>query len=206
MKKHLSNYTLIVILTLIVIYFSANPQSAPIVSDLTLQKVLSALAGIFAFVLLVERFTEIIISFSRGIETDKKIEEISLLKEELSSQSQNSENANLETGTNTTNPDNQDKNKEEKLATSQKTLAKYQAETKKTSLLVSFALSIIICSAGVGLIGEIIDIKQGNQNFLRAVDIVLTSGLIAGGSDSFHQVVRAFETFFTESKKNMKES
>jgi len=82
-------------------------------------------------------------------------------------------------------------------------IAKYQAETKGYSLLVGFTLSVIVCSAGIGLLGEIIDSRNGSPEFFRGVDIILTSGLIAGGSDAFHQFVRALETFFTKSKENM---
>ena len=163
----------------IIIIFSVNPQSAPIVSALTLQKVLAALGGIFIIVLLVERATEIVISIWRQAPTDQ-------LKEELLAL----------TGAPAKAADATAKAKE---------LAKYQAETKGYSLLVGFALSIVVCSAGVGLLGEIIDITKGNLHFLRGVDIVLTSGLIAGGSDAFHQFVRALETFFTRSKENMQQ-
>ena len=131
----------------IIIIFSVNPQSAPIVSALTLQKVLAALGGIFIIVLLVERATEIVISIWRQAPTDQ-------LKEELLAL----------TGAPAKAADATAKAKE---------LAKYQAETKGHSLLVGFALSIVVCSAGVGLLGEIIDITKGNLHFLRGVDIVL---------------------------------
>ncbi len=171
---------LLMILAIVIVIFSVFPQSAPIVSDLTLQNVLAALGGIFIIVLLVERATEIVISIWRQSPGDQ-------LKEELSAL----------TG---------DPAKTADAATKAKELARYQAETKGLSLLVGFALSIVVCSAGVGLLGEIIDVTKGNQRFLRGVDIVLTSGLIAGGSDAFHQFVRSLETFFTKSKENMQKS
>lgn len=64
-------WLLLGILTIVIIIFSVNPQSAPIVSDLTLQKVLAALGGIFVIVLLVERATEIVMSIWREASTDK---------------------------------------------------------------------------------------------------------------------------------------
>jgi hypothetical protein len=170
-------WLLLGILTIVIIVFSINPQASPFVSDLTLQKVLAALGGIFVIVLLVERATEIVISIWRQAPTDQ-------LKEELTAL----------TGDPTKAADATAKAKE---------LAKYQAETKGLSLLVGLSLSIVVCSSGVGLLGEIIDSTKGHVHFLRGVDIVLTSGLIAGGSDAFHQFVRALETFFTKSKENM---
>lgn len=165
------------ILTIVIIVFSVNPQSAPVVSDLTLQKVFAALGGIFVIVLLVERVSEIVISIWRQASTDQLKEELSVLKG--------------------------DSAKAEDATAKAKELAKYQAETKGLALLVGFAVSVVVCAAGVGLLGEIIDITKGNPHFLRGVDIILTSGLIAGGSDAFHQFVRALETFFTKSKENM---
>jgi hypothetical protein len=170
-------WLLLGILTIVIIIFSVNPQLAPIFSDLTLQKVLTALGGIFVIVLLVERAMEIVISIWRQAPTDQLKEELSALMG--------------------------DPAKAADATAKAKELAKYQAETKGLSLLVGFALSIVVCSAGVGLLGEIIDITKGNKYFLRGVDIVLTSGLIAGGSDAFHQFVRAIETFFTKSKEKM---
>jgi hypothetical protein len=170
-------WLLLGILTIVIIIFSVNPQLAPIFSDLTLQKVLAALGGIFVIVLLVERSMEIVVSIWRQAPTDQLKEELSALMA--------------------------DPAKAADATAKAKELTKYQAETKGFSLLVGFALSIVVCSAGVGLLGEIIDITKGNKYFLRGVDIVLTSGLIAGGSDALHQFVRALETFFTKSKEKM---
>lgn len=173
-------WLLFIILIIVTIVFSVNPQSAPIKSDLTFPNVLAALGGIFIIVLLVERVTEIIITIWRQSPTNQLEEELSALK---------SDPVNVA-----------------KAEAKAKELAGYKAETKGLSLLTGFALSIIVCSAGVGLLGEIIDITKSNPFFLRGVDIVLTSGLIAGGSDAFHQFVRALETFFTTSKENMQKA
>jgi hypothetical protein len=163
-------------LVIIIVVFSVNPQSARFAQDLSFQDVLAALGGIFIIVLLVERATEIVITIWRQAKGDQ-------LKKEL---------AVLETSS-----------KAAAAADKAKELAEYQAETKGYSLLVGFTLSVIVCSAGIGLLGEIIDSRQGSEQFFRGVDIILTSGLIAGGSDAFHQFVRALETFFTKSKENM---
>ena len=168
-------WLLLGILTIVVIIFSVNPRSAPIISGLTLQDVLAALGGIFVIVLLVERATEIIISIWRQAPTDQLKEELSALMG--------------------------DPAKAADATAKAKELAKYKAETKGFPLLFGFTLSIVVCSAGVGLLGEIIDITKGNVQFLRGVDIVLTSGLIAGGSDEYHQFVRALEKLFKKMPK-----
>jgi len=168
-------WPLLGILTIVVIIFSVNPQLTPIISDLTLEKVLVALGGIFVIVLLVERVTEIVVSIWWQATTDQLEVELSALKG--------------------------DPAKAADATAKDKELAKYKAETKGFSLLFGFTLSIVVCSAGVGLLGEIIDITKGNVQFLRGVDIVLTSGLIAGGSDEYHQFVRALEKLFKKIPK-----
>jgi hypothetical protein len=167
----------IAFLAVVIVFFSINPQSAPVNPDLTFQKLLAALGGIFVIVLLVERVTEIVVTIWRQPTSEQLKEELTLLKA--------------------------DPKKAAEAEAKAKQVAKYQAETKGFAILFSFTLSVIVCSAGVGLLREVIDVTKGNANFLRGVDIVLTSGLIAGGSDSFHQFVRALETFFTQSKERM---
>ena len=168
-------WLLLGILTIVVIIFSVNPQIVPIFPNLTLEKVLVALGGIFIIVLLVERVTEIVVSIRYQETADQLKEELSALRG--------------------------DPKKAADVTDKAKELAKYKAKTKGFSLLFGFTLSIVVCSAGVGLLGEIIDITKGNVQFLRGVDIVLTSGLIAGGSDEYHQFVRALETLFKSMQK-----
>lgn len=173
-------WMVLIILAILVVVFSVYPQTANIAEGLTFQKVLASLGGIFIIVLLVERATEIIITIWRQSPTNHLEEELSALKADPVRAGEAENKA--------------------------KELAGYKAETKGLSLLTGFALSVVVCSAGIGLLGEIMDPASGNRNFLRGVDIVLTSGLIAGGSDAFHQFVRTLETFFTTSKANMQKA
>jgi hypothetical protein len=164
-------------LLVLTIVYSASPQSAPFKADLTFQAVLGALGGIFIIVLLVERVTEIAITIWRQTQADS-------LKQEIDSLSK-------------------DAAKAADLLAKSKEFAIYQAETKGIALLISFSISVIVCSAGIGLLSTIIDTSRAGVGFIRGTDILLTSGLIAGGSDAFHKFVSALETFFSESKKSM---
>lgn len=80
----------------------------------------------------------------------------------------------------------------------------YKAETKRIALLIGFSLGVIVCSAGIGLLSAVVGTTAPSQGFIRFIDIFLTAGLIAGGSDGFHQFVSTIETFFVESRKKMK--
>ena len=50
---------------------------------------------------------------------------------------------------------------------------KFKSNTQQIAFLIGFSISVIICSSGVGLLGEIIDIPEDNQGWLRGIDIVL---------------------------------
>jgi hypothetical protein len=163
-------------LGIVVIYFSAHPQSAPLKSELTLEVILGALGGLFVLVLLIERATEIFIAITRSEKTEKLKLEVHTLKK--------------------------DQSKAADLVAKTAERAAYKNETKSLSLLIGFAISVIACAGGIGILSTIVDITQGaDTGFIRGIDIVLTSGLLAGGSDSFHQFVRSLETFFQNANK-----
>ncbi len=172
-----SKFMLVLVLFVVILVFSFNPQSAPVRTDLTYQNLLAALGGIFVIVLLVERVTEIVISIWRQTEADSIKKDVEMLAADTTQVVAHREKATE--------------------------LAKFQAETKSIALSCGLAISVIVCAAGVGLLETILVTANGNENFLRGVDILLTSGLIAGGSDGFHQFTSALEKFFKKSKENM---
>ncbi len=165
------------ILLVIGIIFSVYPQIAPIKADLTFQSIVGVLGGILVIVLLVERVTEIAISIWR----DAGADDLRLKIDTLS----------------------KDKSKTGDLTQAKDDLTDYQGDTKSIALMIGFSIAVIVCAAGVGLLSSIVDMSKANVNFMRGIDILLTSGLIAGGSDGFHQFTSTLETFFNESKKNM---
>ena len=156
-------------------YFSAHPQSAPVKTDLTPPGILSALGGLFILVLLIERLTEIAIAIGRQSETDIKKAELAMLEA--------------------------DPTKAAEVQQRRAELASFQAKTKSAALTIGFALSVIACAGGVGILETILDTTKADPSFIRAIDIVLTAGLLAGGSDAFHQFVRALEIFFQNARK-----
>jgi hypothetical protein len=166
-------FVVLAVLTFVVIGYSYRPLAAPLKSDLTIQDIFGTLGGIFILVLLIERVTEIAIAILREAPA-KKIqgEIVALQSDPLRAEVKEAE------------------------------LIAYQSETKTIALLIGFSLSIIVCSAGIGILNAIIveDSTRANIRFLRGIDIVLTSGLLAGGSDSFHQFVSALENFFESTK------
>ena len=163
------------ILGILIFYFSANPLSAPIRSDLTFPKILGVLGGLFVLVLLIERATEIFIAIWREAPTEKLREEVTALQNIA--------------------------DKAADLTTKKSELAVFQANTKGIALLVGFTLAAIACSGGIGILDAVVDTSKASPGFMRGIDIILTAGLLAGGSDSFHQFVSALETFFQNAKE-----
>lgn len=177
MRNLFANFLVFIVLIAITIYYSVHPQVAPLKADLTFQTVLGALGAIFIIVLLVERFTEIAVTIWYQPTTDQLKEEIDALSK--------------------------DPAKIDEMQKKSRELAAYKVKTKSFALLFGFSASVIVCSAGIGLLSILVEPGQANGHLIRGVDILLTSGLIAGGSDAFHQFVSALETFFVESKKKM---
>ncbi len=171
------------ILVVIAIIASAYPRSAPIKPILDINHMFGALGSVFMIVLLVERATEIVITVWRQTETEMKKAHINSLNLEISKKPQADLSA--------------------ELLAEQKRLASYQTETKRIALLTGLTISVLLCATGVGLLEVVIDRADAEIGFIRFADIVLTSGLIAGGSDGFHKFVSTLETFFIESKKKM---
>lgn len=173
--KPFAKAVVLALLLIVVLYWSAHPQSAPVKTDLKLDIILGALGGLFVLVLLIERATEIVISIWREAQTEKLQKAV-----EASAKAPSAAND---------------------LATNTTSLIEYQADTKGIALMIGFGMSVVACAGGVGILKTIVDTTHADPNFMRGIDIVLTSGLLAGGSDSFHQFVRALETFFGNSRK-----
>ena len=87
----------------------------------------------------------------------------------------------------------------------------YTAGTQRRALLVGLTLGILVSLSGVRLLGSIFEFGVvAEWSFQQAVfqftDIVVTAGLIAGGSASIHQLMALIDDFFKTSRKRAKES
>lgn len=83
-------------------------------------------------------------------------------------------------------------------------LALYRGETRRYSMWIGLVLGCLIASLGVGLFRDMIsNLGQlhGLQRFLVCVvDIILTGGLIAGGSDIFHKLMELYAAFTSRAR------
>ena len=88
-------------------------------------------------------------------------------------------------------------------------LEQYKVGTQRRALLAGFTLGTLVSLAGVRLLGPIFDVSGGaTSGFQAAVfqfaDIVITAGLIAGGSATIHELMALIDDFLKSSRKRAK--
>lgn len=162
----------LVVLLIIVAIAAQVTATSTIKKGLTIQDIGGIFGGMAVIVVLVERFTEIIITIWRNPKSKS-------LKLQVKHAGDNSD---------------------DKKASEAK-LSEHRSGTQGAALFLGFTVSILVCCSGVGILGSILDIAKDSERYLRGIDILLTSGLIAGGSDAFHQFTAMIDTFFSENKK-----
>ena len=90
-------------------------------------------------------------------------------------------------------------------------LEEYRAGTQRRALLVGLTLGILVSVSGVRLLAPIFQFDGAiGWTFQKAVfyftDIVITAGLIAGGSSSIHELMALIDDFLKASRKRAKET
>lgn len=165
-KSRVFKLLTVVTLTAVTIYWSYHPLSAPLQDGLS-GKITTILAGFTVVAALIERSTEVVVGIFRTLNKEFD-EELKRLETDLGN-----------------------KNTPEYRAKLNQYIA-YRAGTQQLSLLVGFTMAVLLCSAGVGILASILNLDKigpAQEQFIRGVDIVLTSGLLAGGSQAFHNIV-----------------
>jgi hypothetical protein len=152
---------------------------------LDVNKITTLLGSLFAITLFFERCIEVIISIFRN-------QTAATLENKLD---------NYEKAKDSTNA----KNTEEKLT-------QYRLETQSISLRISFIVGIVVSAAGIRILGELVnipkDIDLSQKNFFNLVDIFITAGVLAGGSDGVHQLMTVFDNnmkYFSKTATNKTE-
>lgn len=150
-------------LGVVAISWSQAPEiRAPFIADLV-STIPGMLAGLGVMVVIVERATEVVVNATRS--EDRLIQ------------------ARLDAAIQANNATEQWKQRER--------LLDCKAGTERLSLLIGLALGVLLASSGISILSQVIDLKKAvpvNLQLRRLVDIVLTAGLLAGSSQSFHEV------------------
>lgn len=91
-----------------------------------------------------------------------------------------------------------------------KDLAEYKVGTQRRALLLGLTLGILIALSGVRLLGPIFSFDATSHGwFQQAVfhftDIIITAGLIGGGSATIHELMALIDNFLKSSRRKAKE-
>ncbi len=96
-------------------------------------------------------------------------------------------------------------------AEAEKNLGEYRTGTQRRALLVGLTLGVLVSLSGVRLLGPIFEFDVSDPwSFQQAVfqftDIIVTAGLIAGGSATIHELMALVDDFLKASRKSAKQS
>ena len=91
-----------------------------------------------------------------------------------------------------------------------KALAEYKAGTQRRALLLGLTLGVLVALSGVRLLGPIFSFDPTSHGwFQQAVfhftDIIVTAGLIGGGSATIHELMALIDNFLKSSRQNAKD-
>lgn len=91
--------------------------------------------------------------------------------------------------------------------TARDALTAWQAGTRRLAFLGSVVLGVLVAGLGVRALGlfvdpgEFADLREGQRVAFHMMDVLLTAGVLAGGSDALHQFVTTFTDFMTKTRQ-----
>ena len=93
----------------------------------------------------------------------------------------------------------------------EKALEEYRAGTQRRALLAGLTLGILVSLSGVRLLGPIFefgveDAWSFQQAIFQFTDIIVTAGLIAGGSATIHELMALIDDFLKKSRTRANQS
>ena len=94
-------------------------------------------------------------------------------------------------------------------AAAESELLEYRAGTQRRALLCGLTLGLMVSLSGVRLLGPIFEVGTAGafqQAVFQFTDILLTAGLIAGGSATIHELMALIDDFLRASRKRAKGS
>jgi hypothetical protein len=85
----------------------------------------------------------------------------------------------------------------------------YRCVTRQVTLWVGLALGLLVSGVGLRALETLIDPalsgwSAGQSTAFRLVDVVLTGGVIAGGSEGIHRMATVFDSFLSATAKRVK--
>ena len=173
--------------------------------ELSFANVLSILGSLFIIALILERALDVFLTTWRAGTSEKLDLDISSITKTISNFEKLDDNSKLEKKEIF---DQLRVKREQKLEDK----LEYRANTRLIALWLGLALGILISSIGVRFIRSLIDPLSFNEmsavqeNVFNFIDVLLTGGLLAGGSDGIHKIIDLYRVFMETSAKKSKEN
>jgi len=159
------------------------------------------LGSLLIVVLLLERALDIFLTTWRAEGSEKLDSEINDTKEEIAQLKQS--------GKNDTDPEV--KTKQDYLREKNQEKLTYRSKTRIIAMWSGLFLGVVVSAIGFRILetlvkpGLIESMKNVTQQFaFRFFDILLTGGLIAGGSDGIHKIIDVYRVFMETSSSKIK--
>jgi hypothetical protein len=96
----------------------------------------------------------------------------------------------------------------EEIEAAEQQLDKHQCETRRIAFAAGVIMGTVISALGVRVVQPLIQLPSNGQQLVlfNLVDVLLTAGLIGGGSDGIHKVVSVFTDFLDVTRQKINAS
>jgi hypothetical protein len=200
-------------LMIALLYLSIQLSPTPVpFRDFTLDEVIQLLTGIALIALFLERALEVFITTWRGPGSSEKEQDVQKAKDEVEKMLAEIEKS---VGLSQMEMDAKKAQYAQALSGQQnadRILCIFKSQTKRIALWSSLIFGLGVSVVGVRSLEPLVnaEIFKSITDFQRAafhiVDVLLTGGLIAGGSEGIHKITSIFTEFFEKTRSNIKDN
>jgi uncharacterized membrane protein YwzB len=183
MKKYV---TIVLLIVLAAIAFWGNLQAIPL-NRFQSADVLQIIMTLFVIALFLERAMDVFLTTWRAPQSEQLSMEIKYLQENLK-------------------PNPNDKEFLRQKREKETALAQFKRTTRTISMWTGFILGMIVALAGIRALFPLVDarafrgIPALQQSLFRLLDVLITGGLLAGGSDGIHKLAEVYRAFMESTK------
>ena len=177
-----------------------TPDSIPF-REFNSGEVLRLLGSVALIALFLERVLEVFITTWRGPEANVLDTSIQILERKLTM---------LKKESNAGEDISKIKDTENSLDKATKNKSKYKSETQRIALWSGLTLGLLISAVGIRMLYFLVDpialenAPQAQELSFRLVDVFVTGGLIAGGSDGIHKIFNVYDSLMESTSERLK--
>lgn len=150
--------------------------------ELSKENVVGLLTGLVVIALFIERAVEVFLTPWRGTKALKISKKVKYEKAIL---------------------EKQDPDSVSQLSDTESQLLDFKGRTRTIAFLIALGLGMTISASGVRGLATLMDAK-GCSTVFKALDVLLTGALLAGGADGLHKIVAVFTSFMEKSAERTK--